>query len=144
MEKEPVLHPFAYNNEDDWLKYTENETDNLCVGKLFVSWQEVTIFLNDFCMQKGFGYRKGRSVKKDETEDAAKRTFLCKHAGTKNNTAKTSTLNEQRNRTSCRVSCPWRINISKKGEGIYMVTTFIDEHEGHILNLQNVHFLPQF
>ena len=78
-------------------------------------------------MEKGFSYRKGRSTKTDNTEDATKRTFLCKHAGT-NNTTKTTTLNEQRNRSLCRVNCLWRVNISKKGDKTYIVITFINEH----------------
>ena len=72
----------------------EESLDNLYVGKLFVSWEEVTVFLDNFCMQKGFGYRKGRSTKMDNTEDATKRTFLYKHAGTSNANSKTTTLNE--------------------------------------------------
>src|ERR1044071_1504543 len=101
------------------------------------------IFLNDFCLQRGFGYKKGQSIKKDTTEDAAKRTFLCKHAGI-NKSNKTAPFNEQRTRISCKVNCPWRVNISKKGEGIYMVTTYINEHKGHSLNSQTANFLPQF
>ncbi|CAI2191107.1 7365_t:CDS:2 [Funneliformis geosporum] len=114
---------------------TENETGDLYVGKVFISWQEVTIFLNDFCLQRGFGYRKIQSMKHDVTEEAAKRTFLCKHAGI-NKPNKTVPLNEQHNRTSYKVNCSWRVNISKKGEGIYVVTTYIDKHKGHSLNLQ--------
>ncbi|CAI2193606.1 14722_t:CDS:2, partial [Funneliformis geosporum] len=99
---------------------TENETGDLYVGKVFISWQEVTIFLNDFCLQRGFGYRKIQSMKHDVTEEAAKRTFLCKHAGI-NKPNKTVPLNEQHNRTSYKVNCSWRVNISKKGEGIYVL-----------------------
>lgn len=66
---------------DDWLETDEGEANDLHISKRFISWQEVTLFLNDYCMQKGFGYRKGRSKKKNGDEDAVKRTFLCKHAG---------------------------------------------------------------
>ena len=43
IEEESVSRPFTdknedtYENEDDWLESTENEIDDLCVGKLFVS-----------------------------------------------------------------------------------------------------------
>ncbi|CAI2194248.1 7758_t:CDS:2, partial [Funneliformis geosporum] len=55
-----------YENEDDLLDFTENETDGLYV------------------------------------KEAAKRTFLCKHAGI-NKPNKTVPLNEQHNRTSCKL-----------------------------------------
>jgi hypothetical protein len=131
-----------YKDRDDLL-ISENETDDLYVGKLFVSWQKVIVFLNTYCMQKGFSYRRGRSTKMNNDEDAVKRTFLCKHAGT-NKVDKTTTISEQRNKTSCRINCPWHVNINKKGEGIYMVTTFVNEHKDHTLNPQTTYFSSQF
>ncbi|CAG8694646.1 8183_t:CDS:2 [Funneliformis mosseae] len=60
--------------------------------------------------QEGFGYRKDRSKKDNEnSEEIIKRTFMF--------------------------NCLWHVNIHKK-HGVYIVTTFIDEHKGHILNLQ--------
>ncbi|CAG8684653.1 9073_t:CDS:2 [Racocetra fulgida] len=130
-------------SNDDWLKNDKDETDNLYIGKRFVSWQEVIIFLNYYCKQKGFGYRKGCSKKSERLEDAKKRTFLCKHAETyKPN--KSAGLDQQRNKTSCKVGCTWHINIVKKGDKIYEVTTFVDKHRGHSPDPQNAHFLTQF
>ncbi|CAG8699394.1 2803_t:CDS:2 [Funneliformis caledonium] len=92
---------------DKEINESEIEYD-LYIDRQFVSWQEVALFLNDYCIQKGFGYRKDRSKKDNEnSEEIIKRTFLCNHAA-------------------------------------YVVTTFIDEHKGYILNLQTVNFLPQF
>jgi hypothetical protein len=139
MEEESLS---LYKDRDDLL-ISENETDNFYVGKLFVSWQEVIIFLNTYCMQKGFSYRRGWSTKMNNDKDAIKRTFLCKHAGT-NKVDKTTTISEQRNKTSCRVNCPWYVNINKKGEGIYMVTTFVNEYKDHTLNPQTTYFSSQF
>jgi len=51
---------------------------------------------------------------------------------------------EQQNKTSYRVNCLWHININKNCEGMYEVTTFVNEHRGHTLNPQTVHFSPQF
>ena len=130
---------------DDWFEDEDktDKTDDLYVGKQFVSWQEVALFLDDYCIQKGFGYRKGRSKKDNENiEEIIKRTFLCNHAGIYES-KKMANLDDQRNKTSCRVNCPWHVNISKK-HGVYIVTTFVGEHKGHILNLQTVNFLPQF
>ncbi len=62
------------------------------------------IFLNNFYLQKGFGYRKDQSIKNGNTENAAKRTFLYKHANI-NKSNKTVPLNEQCNRTSYKVNC---------------------------------------
>ncbi|RIB07075.1 hypothetical protein C2G38_464249 [Gigaspora rosea] len=102
-------------SNEDWLENDKDIMDNLYVGKLFVSWQEVTIFLDYYCKQKGFGYKKVRSKKSEGLDDAKKRTFLCKHAGTyKPN--KSAELDKQRNKTSCKVGCTWHINIAKKGE----------------------------
>ncbi|CAG8625274.1 2400_t:CDS:2, partial [Racocetra persica] len=101
-------------SNDDWLENNKDETDNLYVGKRFVSWQEVIKFLNYYCKQKRFGYRKECSKKSEGLEDAKKRTFLCKHAGTyKPN--KSAGLDQQRNKPSCKVGCMWYINIAKKG-----------------------------
>ncbi len=110
----------------DWLESYKNEIDALYIGKLFVSWQEVIVFLDVYCKQRGFGYRKGH-LKKNDGNVPTKRTFLCKHAGIYK-AKKTATLNETCNKTSCRVNCLWYINISKKAEGVYEVKTFISEH----------------
>ncbi|CAG8545452.1 13217_t:CDS:2 [Ambispora leptoticha] len=100
-------------SNDNWLENDKDKTDNLYVGKRFVLWQEVIIFLNYYCKQKRFGYRKRCSKKSEELEDAKKRTFLCKHAETyKPN--KFAGLDQQRNKPSCKVGCMWYINIAKK------------------------------
>ncbi|CAG8452841.1 5583_t:CDS:2 [Racocetra fulgida] len=39
-------------SNDNWLENDKDKTDNLYVGKRFVLWQEVIIFLNYYCKQK--------------------------------------------------------------------------------------------
>ncbi|CAI2170589.1 11055_t:CDS:2, partial [Funneliformis geosporum] len=68
-----------YENEDDLLDFTENETDGLYVSKIFVLWQEVTIFLNDFCLQKGFGYRKGYLKQLYESKESWARCYTSSY-----------------------------------------------------------------
>ncbi|KAF0469412.1 hypothetical protein F8M41_025553 [Gigaspora margarita] len=53
----------------------KSETGELYVGKSFGSWDEVILFLNEFCKRKGFGYHKGH-FKKDDEQNVKKRTFL--------------------------------------------------------------------
>ena len=75
---ESLLHQ---RNEGDLL-IIKNKIDDLYIGKIFVLWQETIIFLDTFCMQREFGYRKDQLTKTDNTEDAIKRIFLYKYAGT--------------------------------------------------------------
>ncbi|CAG8742905.1 22231_t:CDS:2, partial [Gigaspora rosea] len=102
----------------DWLENDNDTMDYLYICKRFVLWEKVINFLNHYCKQKGFGYRKGQSKKSDGLEEAKKRTFLCKHAGI--------------------------YKPNKLGDEIYEVTTFVDEYVGHNLDPQNVHFLSQY
>ncbi|CAG8813361.1 948_t:CDS:1, partial [Cetraspora pellucida] len=55
-----------------------------------------------------------------------------------------ASINDQQNKPSYKVDCPWHINISKKSKDIYMVTTFVNEHKGYTLNSQTVYLLSQF
>jgi hypothetical protein len=52
---------------------------------------------------KGHGVRIGGGGKVDKaTKQVLKRTYLCRHAGKSKSTSNTS---------SCRVECPWKLNI---------------------------------
>ncbi|KAF0455709.1 protein far1-related sequence 11-like isoform x2 [Gigaspora margarita] len=125
-------------NEDQSI----SEIGELYVGKPFVSWEEVIIFLDEYCKRKGFGYRKGRS-KKGSDQDVKKRTFLCRHAGTFTSNKMASPENK-RNTQSCKVDCPWHLNINKNAESNYIVTLFTSEHKRHVLSPDTANLLPQF
>ena len=73
---------------------------------------------------KGHGVRIGGGGRVDkETHQILKRTYLCRHAG------------ESKASTSCRVGCPWKLNIwAKKDKNYLEVTTFKDQHVGHELS----------
>ncbi|CAG8629638.1 439_t:CDS:2, partial [Racocetra fulgida] len=77
-----------------------SEAGQLYIGKSFLSWEEVTLFLDEYCKQQGFGYRKGHS-KKSNDQDVKKRTFLCRYSETFVSN-KTAPPEEQRNTPSCR------------------------------------------
>ncbi|KAF0445971.1 protein far1-related sequence 5-like [Gigaspora margarita] len=98
----------------------KSETGELYVGKSFGSWNEVILFLNEVCKRKSFGYHKGR-FKKDDEQNVKKRTFLCRHSGTFNS-CKTAPLENQCNTQSCKVNCPWHLNINQNSESNYVVT----------------------
>lgn len=73
---------------------------------------------------KGHGVRIGGGGRVDKkTCQILKRTYLCWHAG------------ESKASTSCRVGCPWKLNIwAKKDKNYLEVTTFKDQHVGHKLS----------
>ncbi|CAG8771784.1 714_t:CDS:2, partial [Cetraspora pellucida] len=75
-----------------------SEAGELYVGKSFISWDKVTLFLDEFCKRHGFGYCKGHSKKSNE-QNVKKRTFLCRHSGT-SNSCKTAFSENQRNTQS--------------------------------------------
>ncbi|CAG8767206.1 11919_t:CDS:2, partial [Gigaspora rosea] len=114
----------------------------LYIGKQFVLWKEVTIFLDEYCKQKSFGYHKGHS-KKSSDQDVKKRTFLCRHAGTFTSN-KTALSENQHNTQLCKVNCPWHLNINKNAESNYIVTLFTNKHRDYILFLDTENLLPQF
>ena len=60
-----------------------------------------------------------------------KRTYLCRHAS------------ESKAATSCRVGCPWRLNIwAKKDKNYLEVMIFKDQHIGHELSPLASQFVP--
>ncbi|CAG8715147.1 17220_t:CDS:2, partial [Cetraspora pellucida] len=81
-----------------------SEAEELYMGKSFISWDKVTLFLDEFCKRHGFGYRKGHSKKSDE-QNIKKRMFLCRHSGT-SNSCKTASPKNQRNTQSWHILSP--------------------------------------
>ena len=81
---------------------------------------------------KGHGVRIGGGGRVDkENNQVLKRTYLYQHAG------------ESKAETSCRVGCPWKLNIwAKKDKNYLEVTTFKDQHVGHELSPLASQFVP--
>ncbi|CAB4421623.1 unnamed protein product [Rhizophagus irregularis] len=106
----------------------ENSTSELHIGKTFSNWDHVAKFMKRYAAAKGHGVRIGGGGKVNkETKEVIKRTYLCRHAGK----AK-SDQTIPSNVSSCRVECPWKVNIwVKKSKGCLEVTTFNDQHIGH-------------
>ena len=86
---------------------------------------------------KGHGVRIGGGGKVDkENNQVLKRTYLCRHAG-KPKASNTSSC------TSCRVGCPWKLNIwAKKNKNCLEITTFKDQHIGHEIHPLASRFVP--
>ncbi|CAB4465106.1 unnamed protein product [Rhizophagus irregularis] len=103
---------------------TNSSEITIYVSKTFQSWEYIEKFMQRYASIKGHGVRIGGGGRVDkETCQILKRTYLCRHAG------------ESKASTSCRVGCPWKLNIwAKKDKNYFEVTTFKDQHVGHELS----------
>jgi len=110
---------------DEMENTEENSTLELYVGKAFHNWNHVARFMKKYASANGHGVRIGGGGRVDKaTNKIIKRTYLCRHAG--------KVLNQTNSRSSCRVGCPWKINIwVKKDKNCLEVTTFNNQHVGH-------------
>jgi hypothetical protein len=122
---------------------TMNTADisELFVGKTFQSWDHVANFMKRYAASKGHGVRIGGGSKiNKETNEVIKRTYLCRHAGKAKSSRKPL---HHSNASSCRVGCPWKVNIwVKKSKNCLEVTTFNDQHVGHELHMSANRFDP--
>ena len=116
----------------------EEDTTKLYVGKTFRNWNHVANFMKKYAATKGHGVRIGGGERVDKTtQETIKRTYLCCHA------EKAKSKASKRQTSSCRVECPWRVNIwAKKSKGYLQVTTLHDQHVGHELHPSAVKFVP--
>lgn len=117
----------------------EDNTSELYVGKTFHSWDHAARFMKKYAASKGHGIRIGGGGRVDKiTHEVIKRTYLCRHAGKAKCNQTTSS-----NASSCRVGCPWKVNIwVKKEKNCLEVTTFNDQHIGHECHLLANKFVP--
>jgi hypothetical protein len=92
--------------------------------------------MKTYASAKGHGVRIGGGGRiNKETNQILKRTYLCRHAG--------KPPKSTSNKTSCRVDCPWKVNIwVKKDKSCLEVTTFKDQHVGHELHPLASRFVP--
>ena len=83
--------------------------------------------MKKYAAAKGHGIRIGGGGKKDATtQKILKRTYLCRHSGKPP---------KKLSGTSCRVGCPWKVNIwLKKDKNCLEVTALNNEHVGHELH----------
>ncbi|PKC02221.1 hypothetical protein RhiirA5_381122 [Rhizophagus irregularis] len=124
--------------EEEEEKEEEEDTMKLYVGKTFHNWDRVANFMKKYAATKGHGVRIGGGGRVDKTtQEITKRTYLCRHAG------KAKSKSSKRQTSSCRVECPWRVNIwAKKSKGCLEVTTLHDQHVGHELHPSAIKFVP--
>ena len=94
--------------------------------------------MKKYAATKGHGVRIGGGGKVNkETKEVLKRTYLCRHAG------KANSKSSQNASSSCRVDCPWKVNIwAKKSKGYLEVTTLNDQHIGHEFHPSASQFVP--
>ncbi|CAG8775562.1 15507_t:CDS:2, partial [Rhizophagus irregularis] len=104
----------------------------------FSDTDRLTNFMKKYAATKGHGVRIGGGGRVDKTtQEITKRTYLCRHAG------KAKSKSSKRQTSSCRVECPWRVNIwAKKSKGCLEVTTLHDQHVGHELHPSAIKFVP--
>src|SRR3954453_12137189 len=119
--------------------YEESSSEiTLYIGKTFQNWNHVAKFMKKYAAAKGHGVRIGGGGKVDKvTKEVLKRTYLCRHAG------KAKSKSSQKVSSSCRVECPWKVNIwAKKSKGCLEVTTLNDQHIGHEFHPLANQFVP--
>ncbi|CAB5381264.1 unnamed protein product [Rhizophagus irregularis] len=137
-EIEDIAEGEEEEEEEEEEKKEEEDTMKLYVGKTFHNWDRVANFMKKYAATKGHGVRIGGGGKVDKTtQEITKRTYLCRHAG------KAKSKSSKRQTSSCRVECPWRVNIwAKKSKGCLEVTTLHDQHVGHELYPSAIKFVP--
>lgn len=128
-------------DENDETMVEDADQLKIYVGKTFHDWDHLAKFMAKYAAAKGHGIRIGGGGKKDNTtQEIKKRTYLCRHAG--NSSQKVPVLST-RESTSCRIGCPWKVNIwAKKNKGCLEVTSFNDQHIGHELHPSATRFVP--
>ncbi|GBC14148.2 protein FAR1-RELATED SEQUENCE 5-like [Rhizophagus irregularis DAOM 181602=DAOM 197198] len=137
-EIEDIAEGEEEEEEEEEEKEEEEDTMKLYVGKTFHNWDRVANFMKKYAATKGHGVRIGGGGRVDKTtQEITKRTYLCRHAG------KAKSKSSKRQTSSCRVECPWRVNIwAKKSKGCLEVTTLHDQHVGHELHPSAIKFVP--
>ena len=95
---------------------------NLFVRKIFQSWDHVANFMKRYAAVKGHGVRIGGGGKVDKANGIIKRTYLCRHAGQAKSNRTALVEKQHPNASSCRVRCPWKVNIwNKKSTRVQML-----------------------
>ena len=136
-EKEEEKEEEEEKNEEEEEEDEENDTMKLYVGKTFCNWDHVEKFMKKYATIKGHGIRIGGGGRVDKvTKEIMKWVYLCRHAGKAKITA------SKRKTSSCRVECPWKINIWAKKDYL-KVTTLHDQHVGHQLHPSAKRFVPK-
>ncbi|CAB4482290.1 unnamed protein product [Rhizophagus irregularis] len=119
----------AYDSSEDFSD-TENTFEDICseMEDTRENEEDNSLELYKYAAAKGHGVRIGGGGKVDKMiNEVMKRRYLCHHAG-----KASSKQTTRSNVTSCRVECPWKVNIwVKEKKGYLEVTTFNDHHVGY-------------
>jgi len=116
---------------------------SLDTSLMFENWEEVELFMNTYSEQQGFENKKVR-IEKDEDGQIKKRRFDCEHSG-KYKPKKIAIIKNQRNSTSKKTECGFRVNFSfTTQQGYISITNYVESHNGHDLNPKFVDFYSKY
>ncbi|CAB4438846.1 unnamed protein product [Rhizophagus irregularis] len=122
--------------DDDFYSYDiSSSTLTLDVGLTFSSWKIAFQHIKQWAHQQGFFVRKGRSEKVQS--ERRKQTIVCHCEGVPN-------IKPNKQTKSCRTNCKWHVNLSRpiknNPDSLIFVTTLLNEHSGHNLDVSACHF----
>ncbi|PKY41492.1 hypothetical protein RhiirA4_455077, partial [Rhizophagus irregularis] len=148
-ENELINECFNSSDEENDFRYT------IITGAKFHTWEELEVYLERYALQEGFSFKKTRveyylhqEEMKGLTADQKKlhvkrRTYECTHSGN-HVSKKIINLDNQRNRGSYQVNCPWHVNATKpKKENTIGITSVKLEHN-HVMNPLIAEMAPKF
>ncbi|RGB23958.1 hypothetical protein C1646_676730 [Rhizophagus diaphanus] len=93
--------------------------------------------------KEGFENKKVRT-EKDKDGQIRKRRFDCEHSG-KYKPKKIAIIENQRNSTSKKTECGFRVNFSyTRAKGFISITNYVESHNGHDLNPKFVDFHSKY
>ncbi|CAB4468585.1 unnamed protein product [Rhizophagus irregularis] len=148
-ENEPINEYFDSSDEENDFHYT------IITGAKFHTWEEFEVYLERYALQEGFSFKKIRveyylhqKEMKGLTVDQKKlhvkrRTYECTHSGNYVS-KKIINFDNQRNRRSYQINCPWHVNATKpKKENTIGITSVKLEHN-HVMNPLIAEMAPKF
>ncbi|PKY56945.1 hypothetical protein RhiirA4_428615 [Rhizophagus irregularis] len=116
---------------------------SLDTNLMFENWEEVELFVDIYSEQQGFENKKVRT-EKDKDGQIRKRRFDCEHSG-KYKPKKIAIIENQRNSTSKKTECGFRVNFSyTRAKGFISITNYVESHNGHDLNPKFVDFYSKY
>ena len=114
----------------------ESDSASLFTGKVLASWSICDQLISNWGKRRGFGVIKDRVTR--EGDKIRRRVYICEHG--KQHAFKSNTNKES---SSKKISCPWRVNASCPNENnpdsAIFINKIVDEHN-HDLNIGAVVF----
>jgi hypothetical protein len=112
----------------------ESGSASLFTGKVFASWPICDQFMSNWSKSRGFSVIKDRVTR--EGNNIRRRVYICEHG-------KQHVFKSNRESSSKKLSCPWRVNASCPNENnpdsAIFIKKIVDEHN-HDLNIGAVAF----